>query len=57
MNSLLTALPHAKYQRLLAGLDPVTLKFGEVLHEPGVPIRYVYFPIIGMNSLALWYLL
>jgi CRP-like cAMP-binding protein len=44
-NSLLGALPHAEYQRLLTGLEPVTLKFGEVLHEQGVPIRYVYFPI------------
>jgi len=45
-NSLLTALPPAEYQHLLAaGLEPITLKFGEVLHEPGVPIRYVYFPL------------
>jgi CRP-like cAMP-binding protein len=44
-NHLLAALPHAEYQRLLAGLEPVSLKFGEVLHEPGVSIRYVYFPI------------
>ncbi len=45
-NSLLAALSRAVYQRLLAaGLEPVMLKFGEVLHEPGVPIRYVYFPI------------
>lgn len=44
-NSLLAALPHAAYQRLAAALEPVTLKFGEVLHEPGEPIRYVYFPI------------
>ena len=51
MNSLLAALPHAKYQRLLAGLEPVTLKCGEVLHEPGVPIRYVYFPIDCVISL------
>jgi CRP-like cAMP-binding protein len=44
-NSLLAALPRAEHQRLLAGLEPVTQKFGEVLHEPDVPIRYVYFPI------------
>lgn len=50
-NSLLAALPHAEYQRLLAGLEPVTLKFGEVLKEPGVPIRYVYFPIDCVISL------
>lgn len=50
-NSLLAALPRAEYQRLLAGLEPVTLKFGEVLHEPGVPIRYVYFPVDCVISL------
>jgi len=51
-NSLLAALPHAKYQRLLAaGLELVTLKFGEVLHESGVPFRYVYFPIDCVISL------
>jgi CRP-like cAMP-binding protein len=45
-NSLLVALPHAVKRRLLAaGLESVTLKFGEVLHEPDVPIPYVYFPI------------
>lgn len=50
-NSLLAALPHAEYQRLLAGLEPVTLKFGALLKEPGVPIRYVYFPIDCVISL------
>ena len=44
-NSVLAALPRADYQRLLPSLEPVTLKFGEVLHEPGAPIRYVYFPV------------
>ena len=44
-NSVLAALSRPEYQRLLPGLEPITLKFGEVLHEPGVPIRYVYFPI------------
>jgi CRP-like cAMP-binding protein len=44
-NSLLAALPRQEYQRLRADLEPVTLKLGEVLHEPGVAIRYVYFPV------------
>jgi CRP-like cAMP-binding protein len=44
-NSLLAALTRAEYRKLLPGLEPVALRFGEVLHEPGAPIRYVYFPI------------
>jgi CRP-like cAMP-binding protein len=50
-NSLLSVLPHAEYQRLLAGLEPVTLEFGEVLKEPGMPIRHVYFPVDCVVSL------
>jgi CRP-like cAMP-binding protein len=44
-NGLLAALPSAEYRHLLAGLEPVTLQFGEVLHEPAAPIRHVYFPV------------
>ncbi len=44
-NSLLAALPSAEYRHLLMGLEPVTLRLGEVLHEPAAPIRYVYFPV------------
>lgn len=50
-NNLLAALPHAEYQRLLAGLEPVTLEYGEVLHEAGAPVRHVYFPIDCVVSL------
>ena len=44
-NRLLAALPHAEHKRLLGGLELVTLKFGETLHESGVPFPYAYFPI------------
>jgi CRP-like cAMP-binding protein len=44
-NSLLAALPRADYLRLLPALEPAALRFGDVLHEPGAPIRYVYFPV------------
>ena len=50
-NCLLAALPQAEYRGLLAGLEPLTLKFGEVLHEPGAPIRYVHFPVDCVISL------
>lgn len=44
-NRLLAALPHAEYRSVLPGLEPLTLKFGEVLHAPGVAIQHVYFPV------------
>jgi len=43
-NHLLAALPRTEYQRLLAGLEPVKLTFGDVLFEVGKPIRHTYFP-------------
>jgi CRP-like cAMP-binding protein len=43
-NSLLASLPRQDHQRLLAEAEPVTLAYGEVLHEPGQRIRQVYFP-------------
>lgn len=50
-NSLLAAVPRKEYRRLLAGLEPVTLTFGEVLYEPGETIRHVYFPGASLVSL------
>src|SRR5687768_4035360 len=50
-NSLLAALPRKEYQRMLSGLEPVTLTFGEILYEPGKPIRHVYFPCDSLASL------
>ena len=47
-NQLLATLPREEYQRLLAGLEPVTLAFGDVLHEPGELIRQIYFPNEGL---------
>ena len=36
---------------MLAGFEPVTLSFGEVLYEPEGLIRYVYFPSNSLISL------
>jgi CRP-like cAMP-binding protein len=50
-NRLLAALPSAAYGRLAPDLELVTLTFGEVLYEPGDPIRHVYFPNDSLVSL------
>ena len=50
-NRLLAALTRQDYRRLHAGLEPVTLTYGEVLYEPGDPIRHVYFPNDSLVSL------
>ncbi len=50
-NSLLAALTDKNYRRVLSGLEPVALTFGEVLYEPGQKIRHVYFPDNSLVSL------
>jgi CRP-like cAMP-binding protein len=49
-NALLAALPRAECVRLARLLSPVSLEFGEILHEPET-LRYVYFPIDCLVSL------
>ena len=50
-NRLLAALPSKDYAQLASGLEPVTITHGEVLHEPGEPMREVYFPSNCLVSL------
>ncbi|HXF15998.1 MAG TPA: Crp/Fnr family transcriptional regulator [Burkholderiales bacterium] len=50
-NNLLSALPRKDYRRMLTGLEPVNLSFGEVLYQPGEAISHVYFPGIALVSL------
>lgn len=50
-NRMLASLPPKEYKRLQAALEPVTLKFGQVLYNPGRPIQHVYFPVDCLISL------
>jgi CRP-like cAMP-binding protein len=50
-NGLLSGLPPKSYQQLLPALSPATLVFGDVLYEPGEPMREVYFPDGSLVSL------
>jgi hypothetical protein len=43
-NQLLAALPAETLRRLLPALEPVSLVLKQILHHPGDPIEYVYFP-------------
>jgi CRP-like cAMP-binding protein len=49
-NQVLAAVPAKHYGRLNE-LEPVTLRFGQILYEAGGTIRYVYFPIDCLISL------
>lgn len=50
-NRVLQAVSFKENQRLLAHSKQVDLAYGDVLCEPGKPIRYVYFPNNGIISL------
>ena len=50
-NHLLDALPVADYERLTANAEFVPLRLGDVLYEPGVKLRHVYFPTTAIISL------
>ena len=47
-NKVLATLPKEEYQQLRASLEPVTLTFADVLHEPGELMRHIYFPNAGL---------
>jgi CRP-like cAMP-binding protein/PAS domain-containing protein len=51
LNRLLADLPAKEYKRLLAGLELVKLRYGEVLYQPGEQMRYAYFPCDCLVSL------
>lgn len=51
LNRVLASIPPRESKRLKAHLEPTVLKFGQVLYEPGKPIRHVYFPVDCLISL------
>jgi CRP-like cAMP-binding protein len=51
-NLLLAALPEADRDRLMATLNIIPLKLKEVLHKPGEPFEFVYFPGGGFCSVV-----
>src|SRR5438445_6524475 len=50
-NHLLNALPTSDYERLASHLELIPMRLGEVLYEPGVQLRHVYFPTTSIVSL------
>ncbi|MBB5391979.1 MULTISPECIES: Crp/Fnr family transcriptional regulator [unclassified Herbaspirillum] len=50
-NGLLAALPEAELRRWLTQLELVDMPLGQVLHESGDNLHYVYFPISSIVSL------
>lgn len=50
-NHLLAALPDVEWQRWLPQLELIDLPLGQVLHETGSPMKYVYFPTTAIVSL------
>jgi CRP-like cAMP-binding protein len=52
-NAILARLERADYRRLSRYLEPLSLGFGQTVHEPREEIEYVYFPYSGVVSLVM----
>jgi CRP-like cAMP-binding protein len=50
-NHLLDALPSSNYARIAPNLELIPMRLGEVLYEPGMRLRHVYFPTTSIVSL------
>jgi CRP-like cAMP-binding protein len=50
-NQLLAALPTEEFERLASHLEPVPMRLGEVLYEPGGKLQHAYFPTTAIVSL------
>lgn len=51
-NHLLAFLPPDDYERLAPTLDVIPLELKAILHKPGEPLEYVYFPGGGFCSVV-----
>jgi CRP-like cAMP-binding protein len=50
-NHLLAALPDTDFNHLAQHLEPVSLRLGEMLYEPGQRLQHAYFPTTAVVSL------
>jgi CRP-like cAMP-binding protein len=50
-NHLLSVLPTTEFELLAPHLQPVLLRLGEILYEPGQQLQYAYFPTSAIMSL------
>lgn len=50
-NHLLDALPAAEFDRLASHLELISMELGDVIYEPGIKLRHVYFPTTAIVSL------
>jgi CRP-like cAMP-binding protein len=50
-NFLLSSLSHEEFESILSKLDPLSFELGDVLHESGDSMDYVYFPTTAIVSL------
>jgi len=50
-NHLLATLPPEDFRCLKPHLELVSLRLGEALYEPGLPLQYVYFPTTAIISM------
>lgn len=50
-NAVLAAMEASDGERLRAALEPVSLRVGEVLCEPGRQLRDIYFPVTAIATL------
>ncbi|QSI78644.1 Crp/Fnr family transcriptional regulator [Niveibacterium microcysteis] len=50
-NHLLSALPDDQMARIAPALELVAMPLGDVLYEPGIPMRNVFFPTTSIVSL------